>query len=241
VAHKELLERIFAGTGKIFVNSLDVSSASFKENMLTLTLTLDIGGIDEQIVAVQPLAAFLLFKRKLHCLRENGVWKIWQDQPMVQDAAEQLLAAVSDEERHPLLTEVEPASSEELRLFLSAQGMDFFLRQEYPEALRYFSLIHELAHRAGDEQDIAFVLELIGIAHSMKGEFDVAAEKFERSLVLYEKLGDKVASARMWEKLGFLEFADGDYPKAESYFQRCLVLYRSFDDRSRNGGREVKQ
>jgi len=111
------------------------------------------------------------------------------------------------------------------------KGASMWLRDNYSQALEYFSRNLNISESIGDKKDMTTALGNIGLIYSEQGDYAKALEYYQRSLKIAEEMeyGQYIATS-------YLNIADvyhdqGDYVKALEYSTRCLKKMEEIGDK----------
>jgi class 3 adenylate cyclase len=97
---------------------------------------------------------------------------------------------------------------------LNTQGISFWIRGDYPNALDYYQRSLKIKEEIGDKNGIANSLNNIGIIYQYQGDYPNALDYNQRSSNIYEEIGDKNGIASSLNNIGVIYKDPGDYPKA---------------------------
>jgi predicted ATPase len=113
-----------------------------------------------------------------------------------------------------------------VRILARCGALSHFLC-EYDLAGRYLEEGLALAQRAGDQTEIAFVLNFLGQLAVWKGERATAQRHLRESLSISQAIGDKSGAASALEKLANLTHATfGEYTESKRLATQSLALSR---------------
>ena len=148
-----------------------------------------------------------------------------------QELATKLLSAKTESEQRALL-EAEPnLITVELVQALRKHAETFTQRREISQALIAVQLTRSIAERIGDEQNVAFAINQLGVINYSRGEYQQALELFEQYLSLDPAKRDRAISARTLNYIGVIKRVFGDNTGALDYVQRGLRLAEEAGDK----------
>lgn len=149
----------------------------------------------------------------------------------VAKLATNLLSAKTDSDQRALLEAEPELIVVELVQELRKQADTFIQRRELSQALTALRLTRSVAERIGDEQDVAFAINQLGVVHYSLGEYPQALQLFEQSLSLEPVKRDRAMTARTFNSISTIKRLFGDYPAALDYVQRSLRLAEEVGDK----------
>ena len=125
------------------------------------------------------------------------------------------------EEGEPFLNKTSHAYGQYLLLYSK------FLEQEahWSEAKDMLEMALELFERAKSFNNIALVLNNIGMNYQARGELEPALEYVGRALPLFEEIGDTASVAMVLNNIGMIYQARGELKPALEYVERALPLF----------------
>jgi CHAT domain-containing protein/Tfp pilus assembly protein PilF len=170
--------------------------------------------------------------RNLVLVNEAGGWKVWRHAPAVDDLAEALLAAETEEARKALLAAEKELVTAGLARALIARGNQSYDVGDYPGARAAYQLAQPTAEQIGDTPDLARALGSMGNVHQSQGGYPEALEYYRKSLALFEALGDQAGIGATLNNIGAVHRSQGEYGKALDYYQRSLALKEAVGDRA---------
>lgn len=164
------------------------------------------------------------FQRALNYYRENreprairhAIWGLgWTDYllgkyPEALSRFQEVLAGVADKDS----LDAAP-SYESLGKVNIAMGNPAAALNHLQSALAIYT-------QAGNPEESAQVLGLIGQAHEQQGQVGLARQNYQRALQVFTKVSDRLNEGAVYYALGRLELKSGNYDAAESYLQQSI-------------------
>jgi len=114
---------------------------------------------------------------------------------------------------------------------LNAQGISFYIRSDYNQALEYYQKSLKIKEEISDKRGIAGSLNNIGMIYSRQGDYPKALEIYQRSLKIVEEISDNEVIASILTNIGKIYKNQSDYPKALEYYQRSLKISEEISDK----------
>jgi len=114
---------------------------------------------------------------------------------------------------------------------LNMQGASFYVRDNYANAIDYFTRSLKLKEETGDKKGIAVAFNNIGLIYSKKGDYAKAIECHTRSLQMREEIVDKHGIAASLSNIGVIYQEQGDNAKAIDYHTRSLKMKEKIGDK----------
>ena len=118
----------------------------------------------------------------------------------------------------------------EAALAIYLQGITFFYRGNYDEAIVRFERSLKIQESISNEDGISTALNALGIIYSEKGEFEKAMISYRKSLELALKTGDSRSIAVAMSNLGSILQNLGNYIQAVEYYQKSALLFEQTMD-----------
>jgi CHAT domain-containing protein len=233
VQRKQTMQRLFATLARIEVNSPNISRLETNEGQARMRLSFDMSGWDAQTGELAQGSGKM--RRTMHCIWEEGVWKIWRYYPAVDDFAAALVAAKTAEERAALLktwltTDNELVTAELVKA-LDRQSNLLRSQANHAQAIAVNLIACDVAELIGDKVGAVNALKNIGSLYAAQSNFTEALKFFQKSLPLYEALGNKLGVAFVWINVGVIQREQGNYTQAVESYQKSLRLYEELDDK----------
>ena len=103
---------------------------------------------------------------------------------------------------------------------------------DYDRAMDIYIPALKQSEELGDKQEMAGILNNIGVVHSNKGNYDTALDYYGRSLAIIEEIGDKSGKkGRSLDNIGGAYSAKGDFGTALDYYGRSLAIADELGDK----------
>ena len=134
----------------------------------------------------------------LSCVKEDGVWRVWEEESALRPLGEALANATSDEERERLLAGDERLVSADLRRLLASRADQLYVMQAFDRALPLLRLVERIAIQAGDREGLASAYHNIANILYLKRQFPEALELYQRRLAIEQDLQNHDGQAEAW-------------------------------------------
>lgn len=128
-SRKRMTQKLFADNEKIEINSLAVRKVIVSGEKAQVRLAVKMSAVEAK--TGKPAGDFGE-NRVLHCIKEEGVWKIWREASAEGELAALMAAAGTDEEREALLAAEKDLMNARLAQALGAQGNRFYNQSDFP-------------------------------------------------------------------------------------------------------------
>ena len=102
---------------------------------------------------------------------------------------------------------------------------------DYDKAMNIYSSVLKQAEELSDSDEIASILNNMGIVHYYRGETDAALGYWERSISIYEELGDRQGMGSVLGNMGNAYYRKGDYDMSLDYMKKALAIDEEIDDK----------
>ena len=113
---------------------------------------------------------------------------------------------------------------------LSTQGISYYVRGDFTNAMEYYLRSLALSKELSDKKGMSKILNNIGVIYSNQGDYPKALEYYQRSLIIKEELSDKKGMAGALNNIGLIYMNHGNYPKALDCYQRSLQIMEEVSD-----------
>ncbi|MFX0064681.1 MAG: tetratricopeptide repeat protein [Candidatus Hermodarchaeota archaeon] len=111
------------------------------------------------------------------------------------------------------------------------RGLVQSLKGNLNSALENLEQSLALFEELDSKQDVAIVLNSLGILYQRRGELDRALEYWQQSIVLNEKLNNTQNIALTLNNLGLIFHQRGELDRALEYWQQSLVYFEELDNK----------
>ena len=102
---------------------------------------------------------------------------------------------------------------------------------DYDKAMNIYSSVLKQAEELSDSDEIASILNNMGIVHFYRGETDAALGYWERSISIYEELGDRQGMGSVLGNMGNAYYRKGDYDMSLDYIKKGLAIDEEIDNK----------
>jgi len=172
----------------------------------------------------QPASGFGRRGRRMECVKEDGVWRVWREGDAFDDLAAALAAAKTEGERSALLAADEDLVTADLARAINARGNRLSAQGKFPEAMAGYQLALGIAERLGDRQVQALILASLGRGHLLQGNFAQGLDYYQRALPQIEVSGNQNQLIGALVNLGVANNELGNYEAALAYYLKSLPL-----------------
>ena len=223
-ARKQEMQKLFAEQEKIEVKGLTIRKVTVDGEKAQARVEVELIAVEAK--TGKPAASFGKRNRTLHCVKEEGMWKVWREASAEEELAAALVAAKTEEERNALLAEGKELMTGELAQALFTEGNRLRVQGDYLQALTIYRLAQVIAEQIGDKAGIARTLTGIGVVHRLQGNYAQSLEYYQKSLAMWESTGDKKGIADSLCRIGDIYEKQGRHSQALDYSERAIVLAR---------------
>ena len=112
------------------------------------------------------------------------------------------------------------------------QAVSFWVKGDYPLALKYCRKSLALAEEIKDKKGISNSVSIQGSIYNTQGSYPQAIQYYLRSLQIDESIGEKKGIAANLNNIGVIYQYQRNYPRALDYYQRSLLIQESLGNRS---------
>ena len=102
---------------------------------------------------------------------------------------------------------------------------------DYDKAMNIYRSVLKQAEELSDSDEIASILNNMGIVHYYRGETDAALGYWERSISIYEELGDRQGMGSVLGNMGNAYYRKGDYDMSLDYIKKGLAIDEEIDNK----------
>ena len=119
---------------------------------------------------------------------------------------------------------------------LNIQGVSYWIRSNYKQALDYLDKSLNIKEEIGDKQGMAKSYNNIGMIYKNQGNYKQARAYYDKSLKMLKKMGDKSGMASSLGNIGVIYKNQGNYEQALEYYDKSLKMFKKMDDKSGMAG-----
>jgi CHAT domain-containing protein/uncharacterized protein HemY len=226
---KQTLQKTFSANEQFELKSLDISKVSIEADKARVEFKVEMSAVD--VKTKQPANLYTgRGTRLLRLVKEEAVWKIWQDAPIEAELATSLIAARTDDERKALLAARAQLVTPELIRELNKQARAMLTPKTTGELLPAFSLALSLAERLNDRAGLIESWRNVGNVHRVRGDAPQAIEAFNKSLSLAEEAHDLEAINAALNATAATYFMKGQHDEALRYLRRGIEVAKQRGD-----------
>src|SRR5262249_605936 len=129
-------------------------------------------------------------------VREEGMWKLWEITPAVNDLAAALERAASEQEQEQLLAQEKELVDSSLVSALRELASPRIQNRDYAQALIISQLAARIAERVGDRMGLGNALCDLGLIYYRQNRYTQALDYSKKAFAIGEETGDKKGMAR---------------------------------------------
>lgn len=155
----------------------------------------------------------------------------------VEELAQALLKAKTDEERRALLAAKKELVTARLRTTVFAEGNVFLAEGKYAQAGDAYRIAQHIAEQLSDRQGAASALLNIGTVQYLQGDYDRALESYGQARAVFQELNERAETARALMGIGFVRKEQGKSGEAIESLRQALAHLEAL--RAANGSGEV--
>ncbi|MFN2511371.1 MAG: tetratricopeptide repeat protein [Pyrinomonadaceae bacterium] len=215
-------------TSDVSINNLTISRVKIEGERATLRVTLKMemtSKQNQQRVEERQTSNFQL-------VREEGMWKLWEFAPAVNDLAAALGRATLEGEQERLLVQEKDLVDSSLLAAMTELTGSLIRKSDYAQALSLSQLAARIAERIGDRRGLGDALTNLGAIHGRQQRGSQALDYLQKSLAIYEKTGDKKGMARALFEVGRTHVSQSRLDQALEYLNRSLAMSEEVRDKS---------
>jgi CHAT domain-containing protein/Tfp pilus assembly protein PilF len=227
-ARRKALEKLFADHNKIEVKSLSARKAKLQGEHASLRIEVELSATEAK--TGNPARGFGRMMRSFSFVKEDGVWRIWQERSTTEELAAMLATVKTAEERSRLLQEEKEFLTAELVRLLIQRGNLFRRQGDYAQSLALYQLGQSIAEQLGDQTLMAGAIHMAGITRYFMGDSAAALVQFQKSMEMFEAQRDKKNIAMVLNSLGNIHSDQGNYRLASEYLEKAKQLTEEIGD-----------
>ena len=103
-------------------------------------------------------------------------------------------------------------------------GNIFYLKGDFPEALKNYSVSLKINEEIGQKKNIASAYNNIGNIYKQQGNYPEALKQYSTALKISEELMDKKSIAGAYLNMGTIHYFQGNYPEALENYSASLKI-----------------
>jgi len=150
----------------------------------------------------------------------------------VNELAEALVAAASEEEQEQLLAPKKDLVNSALLAALKALADPLFKKGDYAQALRISQLAARISERIGDRVGLGNALIDLGKIHDRQNRHAQSMECFQKGLAVFEEVGDKKGKSIALLYIGDAYDSESRFDQALAYYEKSLAISEEIGDKS---------
>jgi tetratricopeptide (TPR) repeat protein len=113
---------------------------------------------------------------------------------------------------------------------LHLKGVQHFHAAEYEEAIEALQAARQLYQDAGERQNVAEVLNDLGVVCRKKGDLPQAAQSLHQARAIFAELGARKFEAQALGNLGNLHQAGGEMEQAATLYKEAATLFQDANE-----------
>ncbi len=114
---------------------------------------------------------------------------------------------------------------------LNQQGIQQYLRGQFPEALETFQKLLTLVRELNDKAGERTTLSNIALVYESQGQYPKALETYQQLLTLVQELNDKRGEGTTLNNMAAVYGKQGQYPKALELYLQALAIFKELNDK----------
>src|SRR5215471_15418869 len=193
-------------TSDVSVSGLTISRVKIEVERASLRCVLDMTTTNKQ----NRQTATERRTSNFHLVREEGVWKLWEITPAVNDLAAALERAASEQEQEQLLAQEKDLVNSSLVSALRELASPRIQNRDFAQALRISQLAARIAERIGDRTGLGNALCDLGSIYYRQSDYAQALDYTQKALAVGKEIGDKKVMARALYGIGAIYRTKGD-------------------------------
>jgi tetratricopeptide (TPR) repeat protein/CHAT domain-containing protein len=223
---RRLTEQSFASPAVVTFTAPRVSRQRIDGDRAQLRLSVERHTrIGEQVTITIAMIAFTF-------VREDGIWRMWQERPAVVALAEALLGAPGAEARVALLASEDELINPELARWLAGQGDRAYAQGDYARARVAYELVLNIAERRSLRAEMAGAWHNLGNLAYLRRDYAAALEYYEKSLAPLADLNRRFDLASTLASIALIHAVRGDAPTSIAWYERSLAISEELEDRT---------
>lgn len=218
---RQAAEQLFAKSEKIEVKSLTVKQVRVLGEEARLRVE----------AGLSPEATLGPALRALHCKKEAGGWRVWDETAAVEELAEALAKAGTEAEREAQLAGEKDLVTRDLLRPLLTRAARLHAQGDYPQSITAFSHLKAVGELLREPFGVGAALNGFGNNYVSQGDYPAALDSYGQSLKLAEQLGNQGAVASTLNNIGLTHRNQGNYGAASEYLLKSLSLSESLGNK----------
>ncbi len=223
------VQQVFASVGEVELKNLEIKRVTIEGTKAVLKVALEMQSKDAK--SGKPTAGSGRSNHTLVFVKEDGQWRLWQNEPSELALALALLSAKTKEDQLALLEAAPELQTPALIGLLKAEFDNFRRQKDQAKMLVALEVIQFVAERSGDEAELVFALSNLGVLYYSKSDYPRAVEMFQRQLSLPATTRNPVVTAHTLNNIGTVKRTQGDYAGALEFMFRGLEVAEKHGDK----------
>jgi CHAT domain-containing protein/tetratricopeptide (TPR) repeat protein len=215
-------------TSDVSVSGLTISRVKIEGERASLRCVLDISTTNKpnrQTATERQTSNFNL-------VREEGMWKLWEITPAVNDLAAALERAASEQEQEQLLAQEKDMVNSSLVAALRELASPRIQKRDYAQALITSQLAARIAERVGDRTGLGNALCDLGLIYYVQNRYTQALDYSKKAFAIGDETGDKKGIARALYVIGITHRTQGDPDRALESLNASLAISQEIGDKN---------
>lgn len=223
------VQQVFASVGDIELKDLAIQRVTLEGTKADLRVTVEMQA--KEIKSGKPVAGSGRLNRTLIFVKEDGRWRLWQNEPSELALALALLSAKTKADQLALLKAAPELQTPDLIGLLKAEFENFRRQKDQAKMLVALEVIQFVAERSADEAELAFALSNLGVIYYSKSDYTRAVEMFQKQLLLGVTTSNPAMTVRTLINIGTVKRSQGDYAGALEFMLRGLDVAEKLGDK----------
>ena len=220
------VQQVFASVGDIELRNLAIQRVTLEGTKADLRVTLEMQA--NEIKSGKPVAGSGRLNRTLIFVKEDGRWRVWQNESSELALALALLSAKTKKDQLALLEAAPELQTPELIGLLKAEFQNFRRQKDQAKTLVALEVMQVVAERSGDEAELVFALSNLGVLYYSSFDYTRAVEMFQKQLLFTR---NPAVTAHTLNNIGTVKRTQGDYAGALEFMLRGLDVAEKLGDK----------
>jgi len=225
-ARRKRTQELFADSARIEVS--DLSFRQFKMDVEKASVRVEVNVTVIDIKTNKEKDGYGKMQRTLVCVKESGNWKVERELSTLDELAESVVAAKTEQERSAVLEN--PDSQGARAAIMNRAGLLFRTQGKYEMALSAFQKARDLSEADDNKVELGASLQRIGEIYQLLGKYNDALDSFQKSLSLAEALNVRTVMADLRARLATLHSMLGRFDVALGEVEKSLSLANELKD-----------
>jgi len=230
---QDLVERDLSYRDGLEVHIQKIGEVNIRDSRATVFVALEITPVAPTAFSMN--LSSLYAERLVHCVKEDGLWKIWRLGPTTHELAIKLASESSPEERRQLLNADKELATPLLVQVIISIADRFFQQGNYQAARTVYVVADEIASAIADKSGEVSARRGTGNILFYAHQNAQALAVYRAALKIAEEVNNKVEIVRTLDAIGNVYSASPNAERALLFFRRSLELATELGDDHEKG------